>query len=84
MPGSVTVSHHPHAASIEHGDAERLVWLLAELGLLINEQGDNRLSDAQVGLLSGAQSEPREEFAAWVRHVTADLSGQLHHGLGTA
>lgn len=84
MPGSVTASHHPHAAAVGHADAERLVAVLAELGRMIDTTGPERLDDAQLAALRGDHSQDRAEMSAWMHQVATDLGAQLHHGLGHA
>ncbi|WP_436772550.1 hypothetical protein [Yinghuangia sp. YIM S09857] len=84
MPGSVTASHHSHAAAVGHADAERLVAVLAELGRMIETTGPERLDDAQLAALRGDHAQDRTGMSAWTRQVAAELSSQLHHGLGHA
>jgi hypothetical protein len=84
MPGSVTISHQGHAPAVGPEDADRLVAVLAELTRMLEGGGPVRLDDAQVAALCARGDADRMRLAGWLRHVTADLSSQLHHGLGHA
>ncbi|GAA4854584.1 hypothetical protein [Kitasatospora terrestris] len=65
MPGSMTIGHTDALVMLSHADAERLAAMLREMSRLMGRQpADVRLSDAQIGALSGGEAD-RDELAAW-------------------
>ncbi|WP_030231950.1 hypothetical protein [Streptomyces sp. NRRL S-350] len=77
MPGSLTISHHESAVTLDHADAERLATVLAELAYLLEIPGPNRINDAQLSLLCEGRSPDRAELAHWSQALSTQLKGRL-------
>ncbi|GAA3376039.1 hypothetical protein GCM10020367_46170 [Streptomyces sannanensis] len=73
MPGSTTLGPGHGVDVIEHADAQRLVTVLHEMGLLLQMPGPNRLTDAQVSVLCGHEVHHRDEFTEWVMRLAREL-----------
>ncbi|MET8697424.1 hypothetical protein ACFVUH_07575 [Kitasatospora sp. NPDC058032] len=76
MPGSLTISHHEAAASVDHADAVRLATVLDELAYLLEIPGPNRVNEAQLAALCEGRAPDRAELAHWARTVAAELKGR--------
>ncbi|MFC5663426.1 hypothetical protein ACFP3U_10600 [Kitasatospora misakiensis] len=76
MPGSLTISHHEAAASLDHTDAVRLAGVLDELAYLLEIPGPNRINDAQLAALCEGRTADRAELADWSRTIAAELKGR--------
>ncbi|MFB6888663.1 hypothetical protein ACFCX4_05020 [Kitasatospora sp. NPDC056327] len=76
MPGSLTISHHGAAASLDHTDAVRLATVLDELAYLLTIPGPNRINEAQVAALCEGRTPDRAELADWSRALAAELRGR--------
>ncbi|MFJ2864917.1 hypothetical protein [Kitasatospora sp. NPDC087314] len=77
MPGSLTISHHESAVTLDHTDAERLATVLAELAYLLEIPGPNRINDAQLTLLCEGRAPDRAELSHWSRALATELKGRL-------
>ena len=77
MPGSVTISHHEAAVALGAADAQRLASGLEEFAYLLEIPGPNRLSDAQLSVLSDGRPYQRDEVVRWARGLAAELKGRL-------
>ncbi|WP_316523011.1 hypothetical protein [Kitasatospora brasiliensis] len=77
MPGSLTISHHESAATLDHTDAERLATVMAELAYLLEIPGSNRINDAQLAVLCEGRSPDRAELVHWCASLARRLKGQL-------
>ncbi|MEU9042354.1 MULTISPECIES: hypothetical protein [unclassified Kitasatospora] len=77
MPGSLTISHHESAVSLDHADAERLATVLAELAYLLEIPGPNRINDAQLALLCEGRAPDRAGLAHWSQALATQLKGRL-------
>jgi hypothetical protein len=77
MPGSVTIGHFHPTVTLGHDDAERLEGVLARLSVLLQSTGPDRISDAQLMALSGAQAAGRTELAEWTGRLTHRLQTHL-------
>ncbi|MEV7354269.1 MULTISPECIES: hypothetical protein [unclassified Kitasatospora] len=76
MPGSLTISHHESAATLDRTDADRLATVLAELAYLLEIPGPNRINDAQLTLLCEGRAPDRAELSHWSRALAAELKGR--------
>ncbi|MFD5466744.1 hypothetical protein ACFWIQ_28525 [Kitasatospora sp. NPDC127059] len=76
MPGSLTISHHQAAATLDHTDAERLATVLAELAYLLEIPGPNRINEAQLAVLCEGRTPDRAELSHWARALSAELKGR--------
>ncbi|WP_030062368.1 MULTISPECIES: hypothetical protein [Streptomyces] len=77
MPGSLTISHHESAVTLDHTDADRLATVLAELAYLLEIPGPNRINDAQLALLCEGRAPDRAELAHWAQALATQLKGRL-------
>ncbi|MEV7783275.1 hypothetical protein [Kitasatospora sp. NPDC088351] len=77
MPGSLTISHHEAAVTLDHSDAKRLAAVLDELAYLLEIPGPNRLNDTQLGALCEGRTPDRAELSHWSRGIAAQLKGRL-------
>ncbi|MEV7772842.1 hypothetical protein [Kitasatospora sp. NPDC086791] len=77
MPGSLTISHHESAVTLDHTDAARLATVLAELAYLLEIPGPNRINDAQLALLCEGRVPDRAELAHWSGALATELKGRL-------
>ncbi|MBO1418567.1 hypothetical protein [Streptomyces sp. FH025] len=77
MPGSLTISHHEAAVTMDHGDAARLATVLSELAYLLETPGQNRLDDAQLAVLCEGRSPDRAELSHWSTALAAELKRRL-------
>ncbi|MER6302066.1 hypothetical protein ABT247_21250 [Kitasatospora sp. NPDC001539] len=77
MPGSLTISHHETAVTIDHTDAERLATVLAELAYLLDIPGPNRVNEAQLAVLCEGRRPDRDELSHWARALSTELKGRL-------
>ncbi|MFE4517185.1 hypothetical protein ACFRAR_17450 [Kitasatospora sp. NPDC056651] len=77
MPGSLTISHHESAATVDHMDAERLATVLADLAYLLEIPGPDRISDAQLAVLCEGRGPDRAELVHWCASLARGLKGQL-------
>ncbi|MFF2143378.1 hypothetical protein [Kitasatospora sp. NPDC058190] len=76
MPGSLTISHHHAAATLDHADAQRLATVLAELAYLLEIPGPNRINEAQLTVLCEGRAPDRAELSHWARTLSTGLRGQ--------
>ncbi|MFF8771329.1 hypothetical protein [Kitasatospora sp. NPDC015120] len=76
MPGSLTISHHETAATLDHVDAVRLAAVLDELAYLLGIPGPNRINDAQLAALCEGRAPDRADLARWSRGLAAELRGR--------
>ncbi|MQS13512.1 hypothetical protein F7Q99_14865 [Streptomyces kaniharaensis] len=77
MPGSLTISHHEAAVTLDHTDAARLATVLEELAYLLEIPGPNRINDAQLTVLCEGRKPDRAELSRWSRALVAELKGRL-------
>ncbi|MGW7448271.1 hypothetical protein [Kitasatospora sp. NPDC054795] len=77
MPGSLTISHHATAVTLDHADAERLATVLADLAYLLEIPGSNRLSDDQLAVLCEGRSPDRADLVHWCASLARGLKAQL-------
>ncbi|GAA2129187.1 hypothetical protein GCM10009760_00160 [Kitasatospora kazusensis] len=77
MPGSVTISHTDALVMLSHPDAERLTTMLREIPRLLAMEGPDRLTDAQIGALSGGRVQHRDELAQWAKELSEYLKAHL-------
>jgi hypothetical protein len=77
MPGSLTISHHHAAATLDHVDAERLATLLADLAYLLEIPGSDRIADAQLAALCEGRAPDRAELVHFCASTARALKGQL-------
>ncbi|MFD8701594.1 hypothetical protein ACFV1W_03090 [Kitasatospora sp. NPDC059648] len=77
MPGSLTISHHQSAATLDHADAERLATVLADLAYLLEIPGPDRITDAQVAVLCEGRAPDRAELVHFCASAARSLKGQL-------
>ncbi|MFE5580014.1 hypothetical protein [Kitasatospora sp. NPDC056531] len=76
MPGSLTISHHQAAATLDHADAQRLATVLAELAYLLEIPGPNRINEAQLTVLCEGRTPDRAELSHWAQALSTGLRGQ--------
>lgn len=77
MPGSLTISHHVSAATLDHADAERLATVMADLAYLLEIPGSNRISDEQLAVLCEGRAPDRADLVHWCASLARGLKGQL-------
>ncbi|MFJ7912457.1 hypothetical protein [Kitasatospora sp. NPDC096204] len=77
MPGSLTISHHESAVSVDHVDAQRLATVLADLAYLLEIPGPNRITDEQLAVLCEGRTPDRAELVHWCASNARGLKGQL-------
>ena len=77
MPGSVTIGHFHPTVTLGHDDAEQLAGVLAQLSVLLEGGGPDRLTDGQVSALCGGEPQHRTELAGWARQLTRHLHDHL-------
>ncbi|MEU4583641.1 hypothetical protein AB0F92_16365 [Kitasatospora aureofaciens] len=77
MPGSLTISHHQAAATLDHVDAERLATVLADLAYLLEIPGPDRITDAQLAVLCEGHSPDRGDLVHFCASTARRLKGQL-------
>jgi hypothetical protein len=77
MPGSVTIGHFHPTVTLGHDDADQLAGVLAQLSVLLEGGGPDRLTDDQVSTLCGGEPEHRAELAEWTRQLTRRVHDHL-------
>lgn len=77
MPGSVTIGHFHPSVTLGHDDADRLAGVLAQLSVLLESNGPDRLTDDQVSALCGGEPQRRAELAEWTRQLTRRVHDHL-------
>ncbi|MFJ9696769.1 hypothetical protein [Kitasatospora sp. NPDC101183] len=73
MPGSLTISHHESAATLDRADAARLATVLADLAYLLETPGEHRISDDQLATLCEDRTPDRAELSHWARTLSSHL-----------
>ncbi|MFI2607263.1 hypothetical protein [Kitasatospora sp. NPDC018619] len=77
MPGSLTISHHESAVTLDHSDAERLATVLAELAYLLEIPGPNRINEEQLAVLCEGRAPDRADLVHWCASNARQLKGQF-------
>ncbi|MFD4658430.1 hypothetical protein ACFWP2_22690 [Kitasatospora sp. NPDC058444] len=77
MPGSLTISHHGSAVTLDHADAERLATVMADLAYLLEIPGPTRISDEQLAVLCEGRAPDRADLVHWCASLARGLKGQL-------
>jgi len=77
MPGSVTIGHFHQSVTLGHDDADRLAGVLAQLSVMLESSGPDRLTDGQVSALCGGEPERRAELTGWAQQLTRHLHQHL-------
>jgi hypothetical protein len=77
MPGSVTIGHFHPTVTLGHDDADRLAGVLAQLSVMLETNGPDRVTDEQVSALCGGEPRRRAELTAWTRELTRRIHQHL-------
>lgn len=77
MPGSVTIGHFRPTVTLGHDDADRLAGVLAQLSVMLESSGPDRITDEQVSALCGGEPQRRAELTAWTQGLTRRIHEHL-------